>query len=274
MLGISTRNHLNSKMKVESFIHKLSSLNWKCPDWPQSTPLPYNIQWHRGGPHEGVLENTIPAFKKTTEYGVNMIEFDVRYVEGHLLCFHDDHMERLQWWPAHISELSLKDIKANLPVSTLGEILSEPGLPEYLNIEVKCDLGLEKKSLEALVDAICPYLGRRAMLVSSFNPFFLYLLKRELPDLPRALIVSWDYEPRNALWLRGMSLLRFINPHIIHFQNEYMTPELAEFWNDRGIRWAIWTVNTTQRTKELLDLGAQSIITDKIYFRDQDLLSI
>lgn len=66
--------------------------------------------------HRGTVrfapENTIAAFKKAIEMGLDLIEFDVRETkDGHLVIMHDETVDRTTDGSGRVSELTLAEIK-------------------------------------------------------------------------------------------------------------------------------------------------------------------
>ena len=65
---------------------------------------------HRGGAEE-VVENTLEAFKYSSEMGFTFMETDVQCSkDGHVVVFHDEDLERMAGMKKKICGISLKVI--------------------------------------------------------------------------------------------------------------------------------------------------------------------
>jgi len=96
---------------------------------------------HRGAMgHEP--ENTLASIRKAIELGSPSIEVDVHSVEGHLVVFHDDRLERTTNGVGYLSEQSFKylcslDAGSGQCIPTLEEVCEEIGMQACINIELK-----------------------------------------------------------------------------------------------------------------------------------------
>jgi glycerophosphoryl diester phosphodiesterase len=124
---------------------------------------------HRGD-SGNAPENTVAAFRRAVEIGVDMIEFDVCETrDGQLVLMHDDTVDRTTDGRGRISGMLLREVKAldagawfapefaGERVPTLAEGLAAISPPVLLNVHVKTvtpgDRGLERRVLELLESA-------------------------------------------------------------------------------------------------------------------------
>ena len=96
--------------------------------------------------HRGAMghapENTLASIRKALELGVPCMEVDVYYVDGHLVVFHDDRLERLTNGSGYVWEQSFDYLRSldagdGQQIPTLEEVCEVIGSQACLNIELK-----------------------------------------------------------------------------------------------------------------------------------------
>lgn len=209
----------------------------------------------------GINENTIEAFRQASRAGFRMVEMDLRLSQdGVAMVFHDDNLWRMKGRRDKIREMKAADLVA-LKIPRLRDVLVAAEMPEFLNLEIKVDRVMPGRLERAVVDAIRETGAEHRVMFSSFAPLSLLFLQRLLPQVPRAFLL----EARQDLWGRGLSwssvLLEF---DLLHVDQRLVTPEFAQACQRRGIPFSVWTVNDEARARELLKMGARSIITDAL----------
>lgn len=90
----------------------------------ETTPLAIA---HRGGA-ELAPENTLAAFGMSTALGLRYLESDIKLTsDGHLVCFHDEYLDRCTTGTGRLGERTLADLERNVrvggtePIPTLEE---------------------------------------------------------------------------------------------------------------------------------------------------------
>ncbi|RED66367.1 glycerophosphodiester phosphodiesterase family protein [Cohnella lupini] len=122
------------------------------------------VAGHRGYKSE-YPENTILAFEKALELGVDMIEFDLRLSkDGFVVIIHDETVNRTTNGTGEVSSFSLAELKqldaggwfnerfAGLPIPTLEELceLLERYPHVLLNVEIKPSIHSEEVADKAV----------------------------------------------------------------------------------------------------------------------------
>ena len=115
---------------------------------------------------------------------------------------------------------------------------------------------------QKVADTIIKCKAEGRVLFSSFNPAALGKLKKILPNVPRALLVTEEDEPENKMYLKKMWLAWLAKPHIYNLHHEMFTEERAAKFRRKGLKVALWTVNNADMARKYLALGAESIISD------------
>lgn len=119
-----------------------------CCDWVFSffrfEPHPQRnkakIVAHRGWhDDQGILENTLSAFRKALDNEVWGIEFDVRWTKDLIpVVHHDADLERIWKRPIKIAETNFNDLRQEVPeIPTLEEVVDEFGGKIHFFIELK-----------------------------------------------------------------------------------------------------------------------------------------
>lgn len=214
-------------------------------------------------------ENTMLAFQKAVELGVDGIELDVHLSrDGEVVIAHDETLRRVAGMNQSIAELSAREL-AQVEVHG-GEMgLCERGVPTlraylayiqdkavFTNIELKTGAiryaGIEEKTM-ALIDEF----GLRSrVLFSSFNHRSLTEIHRIAPEMGCACLVMCHLERAGAYAReRGFS---WVNPHYT-FMNEETLAEL----NAEGVGAQVWTVDDEARARWLCEHDVYAIITNR-----------
>lgn len=104
-------------------------------------------------------ENTLLAFSKALEAGVDGIETDLRLSrDGHAMIFHDDTLKRMTGHKAAVESLTLAELKA----LNIGAAQSIPTLEELLRLtSSKATLILEIKYVDSTFKKLCDVIENR-----------------------------------------------------------------------------------------------------------------
>jgi len=204
---------------------------------------------HRGASaHE--KENTLRSFERAIEMDADMIEFDVRKTNDHVLIAH--HNEALQG--KGIGTLSYEAVerlagRRGFHVPTLEEVLNVTRGKIRLNAELK-EKGYEK----AVVSTMRAYLDDSDFILTSFNEASLGTIKSLFPNLKTGLIL-------------GRNIHRGIN----RVETDFWIPNWR-LLDDALFRMAgknakplvVWTVNDRRKLKRYLsDPRIYGVVTDK-----------
>jgi glycerophosphoryl diester phosphodiesterase len=240
--------------------------------WWGTAPL---VVGHRGGRGDGwPPENTLASFEQARAQGATAIELDVRTCAGgNVVVFHDDTLARMtrERDPRRIADVT----EAELFAIDLGayrqashpEPATVPALSEVLawarahGIGVNVELKHEVPSRAVLARATAEIVRDSGadVLLSSFDPLLLALAGARAPEVPRALLTHRDQKA----WA-GVLQEAARRPLIaaLHIERTQATPDALARYRRRGLRVGVWTVNDVAEARELVRLGAASIITD------------
>ncbi|PKH23820.1 glycerophosphodiester phosphodiesterase [Enterobacterales bacterium CwR94] len=234
--------------------------------WPYPT-----IVAHRGGGHRAP-ENTLAAIDVGAQYGHQMIEFDAKLsADGEIFLLHDDTLDRTSngWGDAgklNWAELVSFDAGEWFNDAYRGErlpLLSQVAAKcrehsMMANIEIKPSPGVEAKTGQAVALAARQlWQGQTAPLLSSFSYEALAAAQAAVPELPRGLLLdAWQDD-----W---PALTQALDCVSIHLNYRVLTPARTALLKAAGLRVLVYTVNQSDKARELLSWGVDAICTDAI----------
>ena len=212
---------------------------------------------HRGCT-EGFTENTIDAFAEARRLGADGVELDVRLTaDGALAVHHDAEIPGL----GPVAELVVGDLPAHVPL--LADVLAVcEGM--VVNVEIKNapqDPGWDPgEAVAALTAAAIEEAGwTNRVLVSSFQ--VATLLAVEVADGRLALGALWGFaaEVDSALADAAASGFGAVHPFLASVDGE-----LVEKAHAMGLAVNVWTVNAPEDLRAMVDLGVDTVITDRL----------
>jgi glycerophosphoryl diester phosphodiesterase len=229
-----------------------------------SSPL---VVGHRGGRGEGwPPENTLPAFAQAKAQGARAIELDVRTCSGGgVVVFHDDTLARMthgrdgrRVCDVPEEEVLRTDLGQGATVPRLRDVLAWARREDVaVNVEMKHDVP-QRRSLARETVAIVRASGADVVL-SSFDPLLLALAAAHAPSLPRALLT----QRKQRVWVDAFQ--EAMRPPLVaalHLERTQCQPGIIARCRRRGLRIGVWTVNDPFEARDLVRMGASSIITD------------
>jgi glycerophosphoryl diester phosphodiesterase len=197
-------------------------------------------------------ENTLDAFRAARRAGADGVELDVRLTaDGQLAVHHDRHVPHAP----SITNVRASELPAYVPL--LPEALGAcEGMS--VNVELKHDAGTDPERRVAAV-AASTLAGRRSVIVSSFDPDALSVVRRLAPDVPCGLLVDWKIDP-----MAGLSLADSLGCASLHPFVTQVDATLVEAACCAGLGLHVWTVNADADLREMAALGVQAVITDRV----------
>ncbi len=212
----------------------------------RSRPL---LLGHRGV-REGVRENTLEAFRRAMEAGLDGVELDVqRSADGALVVYHDF------WVPKGLlHRFTLAELREMLPgLPTLEEVLRLfEAYPEaILNVELKSVPGFYDGRAEALARLLAGWPGRDRVLVSSFDPVALFVFREEAPGIP----LGYLFLGRDTARLGTALGVEALHPRL-----DLVTPEKVRAWREAGYFVVVWPAATMEEARRAVRSGADAVI--------------
>lgn len=205
-------------------------------------------------------ENTLRAIREGLGAGADWIEIDVQAVDGALIVFHDDTLERTTNGSGPLHGLSLSALRAldagdGERIPLLSEVLELIAGQAGLNIEIK-EPGI-CAAVFALVHAyrLAQPAWQGHLLYSSFDAAETEKLARERGDAMLGLLFT---ESPVAALLRAQRLAA----DSIHIALEDLSAGFVTAAHDAGLRVLVYTVNDERDLRRCEWLGVDGVFTD------------
>ena len=254
---------------------------------PASEPYPTAQIWpdilvvaHRGGASLAP-ENTLGAFAKALEIGVDQLECDVHLSkDGELVIMHDPDLARTTDGNGFIYQMNYADIrKLNAaakfktspwpyePVPTLGEVLDLTKGKAQIQIEIKVEkiwgryTGIEQKVIDAvnargMVDDV---------IIISFDFPTIVEIKALDPRFKTGALLSGTTLSQNSKTPHA----DFVAQVIRETGADYIMPSsagvsdlLINAVHERGLKIGVWTVNSEGEMRRMAEWGVDAITTN------------
>ncbi|OFW55919.1 MAG: hypothetical protein A2W01_05575 [Candidatus Solincola sediminis] len=202
---------------------------------------------HRGGRGFGP-ENTLEALGKALEYGVEMIETDVRMSNDGVPFIHHSPFLGIHL----LQHLDMSEIRERAPeIPTLEEFFDLAGGRCAFNIEIKrCEARI-------LAEVVSWAHISLPLLVSSFNTRFLSEFKATGGPARIGLLTQYEMDTNHAVQEAlecGADVLLPVN--------FYTKPGLVDAAHEAGLRVVPWTVNSSGSLQSMVAMGVDGLITD------------
>ncbi|MDR1387812.1 MAG: glycerophosphodiester phosphodiesterase [Propionibacteriaceae bacterium] len=239
---------------------------------PHFLDQPFAAMAHRGGaglPSNLGRENTLAAFRQAVDLGYRYIETDVRTSrDGRLVLFHDADLSRLTGQPGPVqgrswAELSQLEVGGE-PIASLDAALEEFPHTRF-NIDLKSD-----SAVEPLIRLLARQRAGRRVLVTSFSPFRLSRFRRLGAGLATTgatpLGVAWTtFLPGLPGLCPGPATALQVPLSVAWGRRriDVFGPNLVRNAHRGGQRVHVWTVDDPETMDQVIDAGADGIVTDR-----------
>ncbi|MFD2042920.1 glycerophosphodiester phosphodiesterase [Ornithinibacillus salinisoli] len=243
---------------------------------------------HQGGEHLAP-SSTLEAFRNAKELGVDVIEFDVHMTkDGHLVAIHDPTVDRTTNGEGRVNDMTLEEVQSldaatyfkdlngensyhdqGVYIPTVEEIFE--AIPDMRwNIEIKDsnDPELYRPIGEKLWDTIQQYGLEENVLIASFDQEIIDMVL----DITNgeALVSGGRKEVTKYVAFHKFLLNGLYWPSVEAVQIptqednfDLMDRKLLHGADRIGLDVHYWTINDKEMMDELLELGADGIITDR-----------
>jgi len=223
---------------------------------------------HRGsgaGVVEGRRENTLASFRAAVDAGLRWVEVDVRATADRVLVAnHDPVVEDGRC----VAELSAAETD-ELELMRVADLLEE--LPPSVAIDVDVKTSLEDAlrprpaTTAALVaDLLVGDARRRRLLVTSFDPAALLILRERAPALPVGLLTWIQFPLREAIPAAAHLGADVVVPHVGSFPlDDASASRSVGVAHAAGLQVAVWCPGP-EEAERLVAAGVDCLIVDAV----------
>ena len=232
---------------------------------------------HRGANLEAP-QNTIPAFEKSMEIGVDGFETDIHLTaDGIPVVCHNYTIDETSNGNGEVKAMTLDELRQydfglwfhdkfkGTKIPTLEEFLSlcETADIEIMNIEIKPPLDGNMEIVQKTIDAVKAHGLFEKLLISSFSPEVLVECKKIDAECKTGFLYSPDRKIFYQKMIFGyVEFAKEIKADYLHPHYYTVTKKYVEKLHENGIGINVWTVDKPETVKKLLKLGVDGIITN------------
>lgn len=220
---------------------------------------------HRGG-DEVETENTIEAFKYSSDLGFVFIETDVQATkDGHVVIFHDATLKRMAGVKKSIKELTLKEIN-EIDLLDGGKIpLLSEALETFPDLRFNIDIKTED-ALEETIRIIKKMNFLNKTCLASFSSSRLKRIKHLAG--PEACISSGQMDIFKMMCQSvGIGLKATMSQcaqiPLKQWGVPVLTKKFIEIAKKQNKLVHIWTIDDKDQMFELIEFGVDGLMTDK-----------
>ena len=204
-------------------------------------------------------ENTLGSIRKALELGAPCIEVDVYWVDGELIVFHDNRLERTTngfgyLWEKSFEYLRTLDAGGGQRIPTLKEVCEVIRYQACINIELK---GPDTAApVAALIgDLVAKGWNRNAILVSSFNHRELVAMKQFDKRIQLGALIY-------GLPVDDSRLAEELGAFSVHPSLEFLDKRFVDDAHSRDLKVYVYTVNHLEDIVRMHQLGVDGVFTN------------
>ncbi|OXY90642.1 glycerophosphodiester phosphodiesterase [Streptomyces diastatochromogenes] len=210
---------------------------------------------HRGAPYR-FRENTLDSLRSALDLGADAVEIDVRLTrDGVPVLLHDGTLKRLWEHDRPLPSLSADEVRGLTAggVPTLAEALAATG-----DSRVMVDLcgRVDRRTVQRVMDVVRQS-GARDRVYYCAHAEAMLAVRAADPAAEIALTWTTLAPPRPAL-------LDVVRPRWLNYRFSLVDRALAARVHHDGYLLSVWTPDTRRSMRRLLDLGVDSITTNRI----------
>lgn len=235
-----------------------------------------NVIAHRGA-NRKAPQNTLPAFRQAIDDGCDGFETDVHLSrDGVPVICHNYTIDAMSDGKGAVASYTLDELKLfdfgrkfsddfiGTQLPTLDEFLElVTSVPDkIINIELKCPRDGADKLVRLTLDAIDRFKCLDRIIISSFSPEILKLVKKYVPACKTAYLFPTTDVRTCPPVFSPFILAKSIKADIIHPMAGVVNPVMVAIAHKLGMQVNVWTVNDRTTVSMLVSCGVDGIITD------------
>jgi glycerophosphoryl diester phosphodiesterase len=227
---------------------------------------------HRGASGEGhAPENTLAAFQKAIDMGVDAVECDVHCTkDGQVVVIHDDSLSRTTDRKGVVEKMTLNELRkadagswfdplfTGQRIPTLREVLELASGKVATVIEIK-----PRNIADKVVREIERAAAVGGVVLQSFHMGAVRDTLELSPQIPRALLAGGRKSVKKLSGiLELVQKAAKVGAGVLNLSSKIITPLLVEVSHQRGISVWAWTVDDEAEMKELTEMGVDGITSN------------
>ncbi|MFJ9023019.1 glycerophosphodiester phosphodiesterase [Streptomyces sp. NPDC102259] len=210
---------------------------------------------HRGDPYR-FRENTLASLRSALDQGADAVEFDVRLTrDGVPVLLHDETLKRLWEQDRPLRSLSAAEVRGLTAgaVPTLAEALAATaGSRLMLDLPGTREVRTARRIVDVVHEA-----GAADRVYYCADAMAMLAVRAADPSAEIALTCTSLAPPRPAL-------LDAVKPRWLNYRFSLVDRDLAARVHHGGHLLSVWTPDTRRSMRRLIDLGVDSITTNRI----------
>ena len=224
---------------------------------------------HRGGAAEGD-ENSMEAFARAVDAGYRYLETDAHATrDGVAVVFHDDTLDRLLGRPGRIEELTWADLAS---IRSRGDWVV-PRLADLLDAYPDCRINVDMKtdaSVDPTIETVWKTGARDRVLLASFSDRRIRWARRVCGPRQATSMAQREVAGLRLGSLHGRGLAGFVpgvaavQVPVRYARVRVVDGRFVRHAHRLGMQVHVWTIDDPAEMHELLDLGVDGIMTDRI----------
>ncbi len=213
--------------------------------------------------HRGAMghapENTLLSFNKALELGTPCVEADVHYVDGHLVVFHDDRLERTTDGSGYLMDCGFEYLRSldagnGERIPTLREVLEAVEGKAGVNIELKGP-GTARPVVQLIAEFRRKGWSDDLILVSSFNHRELNTIRQLDPGIRLGALMV-------GLPVDDAAFGSALGAWSVHLALEFIDRRFVDDAHGRGLKVFVFTVDHLRDILRMEALGVDGVFTN------------
>jgi glycerophosphoryl diester phosphodiesterase len=210
---------------------------------------------HRGSGRSvagGHRENTLASFRAAVAAGLRWVEVDARLsADGVLVVNHDPHVADGR----AVAELSAAECD-EVGLMRLGDLLAD--LPPEVAVNVEAKPSPDGSTAAAVAAIAARELARRRLLVSSFDPAAVRLVRERAPDVPIGLLARKSLPVRDAIAAAADLGAEVV---VLHAESPGLSADAVRAAHEAGLEVMAWDARA-EDCAPLTAAGVDCLIVD------------
>jgi glycerophosphoryl diester phosphodiesterase len=215
-------------------------------------------------------ENTLLAFQKALDIGIDWMEFDLQITsDGHLVVMHDKTVDRTTNGSGLVSDLTLSQVLTLDAGAHLGAQFAGEGVPTFEAVldllagKAKMAVELKFEGLEPIAQVLDILENRNLMDQVSISSFDL----NKLPEVKRlcsACSTTALVKPGKDLSIHWVKEVQKYGADVFGPLHADTTQEMVDMAHDEGLVVRCWGLGKDQgpALERMIDLGVDGMTTD------------